>query len=149
MTPWTAARQASLFFTISQSLLKFMSTESEMLQIVSSSSTPFSFCIQPIPAIRSFLNESALCITWPKYWSFIFSPSTEYSGSVFFMIDWSDLLGDQGTLKSLLQHHSSKASAPQHYAFCYGPTCASIHDYWKNHSFDYMVLCLLSDVSAF
>ena len=103
------------------------------------------------PSNKVFSNESALRITWPKYWSFSFSisSSNEYSGPIFFRIDWFDLLAVQGTLKSLLQHHSSVASILQHYAFCYGPTCASIHDYWKNHSFDYTVLSWQSDVSTF
>jgi len=74
---------------------------------------------------------------WPKYWSFSFSisPSTEYSGLIAFRIDWFDLFAVQGTLKSLLQHHSSKASILQ-LSFLYDPTLTSIHDYWKNHSFD-------------
>ena len=90
------------------------------------------------PRIRVFSNESALCIRWPKYWSFSFniSPSKEHLGLISFRIHWLDLLRDQGTLKSLLQHHSSKASILWHSAFFYGPTLTSIHDYWKNHSFD-------------
>ena len=86
-----------------------------------------------LPSIRVFSNESVLHIRWPKYWSFNFniSPSNEYSGLISFRTDWLDLLAVQGTLKSLLQHHSSKASI-----LLYGPTLTSIHDYWKNHSFD-------------
>ena len=89
------------------------------------------------PSIRVFSNESTLSIRWPKYWSFSFSirPSTEYSGLISFRMDWLDLLAVQGTLKSLLQHHSSKASV------LYGPTLITIQAYWKNHSFDYMDLC--------
>ena len=85
-----------------------------------------------LPSIRVFSNELALRIRWPKYWSFSFtiSPSNEYSRLISFSIDWLDLLAVQGTLKSLLQHHSSKASVLQRSAF------TSIRDYWKNHSFD-------------
>jgi len=84
-------------------------------------------------SFRVFSNESALLIEWPKYWSFSFSisPSNENSGLISFRIDWFNLLAVQGTLKSLLQHHSSKASI-----FLYSPTFTSIYDYWKNHSFD-------------
>ena len=91
-----------------------------------------------VPSIRVFSSESALHIRGPKYWSFSFniSPSNEPSGLISFRMDWLDLLAVQGTLKSLLQHHSSKASILQHSAFFYYPTLTSIHDYWKNHSFD-------------
>ena len=80
---------------------------------ISASVIPFSSCPQSFPASGSYSNESALCIRWPKYWSFSFSisPSNEYSGLIFFRMDWLDLLAVQGTLQSLLQHHSSKASA--------------------------------------
>ena len=108
--PWTAARQASLSITDSCSLLKLMCIESVM------PSNHLIFC-HPVllpsifPSIRVFSNESVLRIRWPKYWSFSFSisPSDEYSGLISFRIDWFDLLAVQGTLKSLLQHHSSKA----------------------------------------
>ena len=88
---------------------------------------------------------------WPKYWSFSFNigPSNEYSGLVSFRMDWLDLLALQGTFKSLLQHHSSKASILQCSAFFISPTLTSIHDYWKNHSFDKMDLCWQINVSAF
>ena len=91
---------------------------------------PLLFLPSIFPSIRVLSSESVLCIRWPKYWSFSISPSNEYSGLISLRIDWSDLLAVQGTLKNLLQHHSSKAS------FLYGPTLISIHDYWKNHSFD-------------
>ena len=118
-TPWTAAHQASLSFTISRSLLKFMSVESEM---------PFNHCIlcfpllllpSIFPSIRVFSNESILCIKWPKYWSFSFniSPSNEYSGLISFRMDWLDLLAVQVTLKSLVQHQSLKVSILQCSAF--------------------------------
>ena len=100
------------------------------------------------PSIRVFSNESALCIMWPKYWSFSFSisPSNEYSGLISFRMDWLDLLAVQGTPKSLLQHHNSKASVLQCSAFT---SFTSIHDHWKSHRFDYMDLCWQSKVSAF
>ena len=89
-----------------------MSIASVMPKTISSSVVPFSSCLQSFPSIRDFSNESALHIRWPKYWSFSFnvSPSNEYSGLISFRMDWLDLLAIQGTLKSLLQHHSSKAS---------------------------------------
>ena len=111
VTPWTAACQASLFITKPWSLLKLMSIESVMpsnhLILCHPLLLPSIF-----PSIRIFSNESVLCIRWLKYWSFSFSisPSNEYSGLIFFRMDWLDLLAVQGTLKSLLQHHSSKAS---------------------------------------
>ena len=99
---------------------------------------PFSSCLQSFPASGSFPNESVLQIRWPKYWSFSFSisPSNEHLGLISFRMDWLDLLAVQGTLKSLLPHHSSKASILWHSAFFIVPTLTSIHDYWKNHSFD-------------
>ena len=111
-TPWTAARQASLSITNSWSLLKLMSIESVM---PSNHLTLCHLLLLPLsifPSIRVFSNESVRHIRWPKYWSFSFSisPSSEYSGLISFRIDWLDLLAVQGTLKSLLQHHSSKAS---------------------------------------
>ena len=149
-TPLTAACQASLSFTISQSLLTLMSTESVM------PSNHFILCpplLLPsiFPSFRVFSNESALHIRWPTYWNFSFSisPSNEYSGWVSFRMDWLDFLADQGTLKSFLQHHSSKASILQCSFFFYCPALTSLHDYWKNHSFDYTDLCKQSDVSVF
>ena len=102
------------------------------------------------PSIRVFSNESALHMRWPKYWSFSFniSPSNEHPRLIFFRMGWLNLLAIQGTLKSLLQHHSSKASSLLHSAF-FIVQLTSTHDYWKNHSLDYMDLCLQSDVSAF
>ena len=89
------------------------------------------------PSIRVFSDESVLGIRWPEYWSFSFSisPSNEYLVLISFRMDWLDLLVVQGTLKSLLQHHSSKASSSSVLSFLYGPTLTSIHGYWKNHSF--------------
>jgi len=116
-TPWTAACQASLSITDTLSLLKLMSIELVM---------PFNHLIlcRPLllspsifPSIRVFSKESVLHIRWPNYWSFHISPSNEYSGLISFRIDWFDLFALQGTLKSLLQHHSSKASILRHSAF--------------------------------
>ena len=111
-TPWTAARQASLSVTNSRSLLKLMFMESVMPSNHLILCHPLLFLPSVFPSIRVFSNESVLRIRWPKYWSFSFSisPSNEYSGLISFRIDWLDLLAVQGTLKRLLQHHSSKAS---------------------------------------
>ena len=110
-TPWTAARQASLSFTLSQSLLKFMSIQSMMPSNHFILCCPLLLMPSIFPSIRVFSNESTLCIRWPKYWSFSFSisPSNEYSGLICFRTDWFDL-AVQGTLKSLLRQHNSKAS---------------------------------------
>ena len=114
-TPWTAARQASLSITNSQSLLKLMSIESVMPSSHLILCHPFLLPPLIFPSIRVFSNESALCMRWPKYWSFSFgiSPSKEHPGLSCFRMDWWDLFTAQGTLKSLLQHHSSKASILQ------------------------------------
>ena len=119
MTPWTVACQATLSFTVSWSLLKFMSIESVMPYNYLILCHPLLFLPSVFPSIRVFSNELALCIRWAKYWSFSFgiSPSNEYSGLISFRMDWLDLLAVQGTPKSLLQHHSSKASMIQHLVF--------------------------------
>ena len=111
-TPWTAAHQASLSITKSLSLLKFMSIELVMLSNHLILCRPLLLPPSMFPSIRVFSNESVLHIRWPKYWSFSFSisPSNEYSGLTSFRMDWLDLLAVQGTLKHLLQHHSSKTS---------------------------------------
>ena len=112
VTPWTAARQASLSITNSQSLLKLMSIESVMPSNHLILCCPLLLLPSIFASIRVFPSESVLCIRWPKYWSFSFSisPSSEYSELTSFRMDWLDLLAVQETLKSLLQHHSSKAS---------------------------------------
>ena len=117
-TPWTAALQASLSITNSQSLLKLMSIESVMPSKYLILYRPLFLLPSVFLRIRVFSNESVLLIRWTKYWSFSFSisPSNEYSGLISFRIAWFDLLAVQGTLKSLLQHHSSKASILQHSA---------------------------------
>ena len=112
VTPWTAARQASLSITSSRSSLTLMSIESVTPSNHLILCHPLLFLPSVSPSIRVLSNESALRIRWPQYWSFSFSisPSNEYSGLISFRMDWLDLLAVQGTLKSLLQHHSSKAS---------------------------------------
>ena len=149
VTPWTVARQASLSITNSQSLLKLMFIELVM------SSSHLIFCCPLVlpsifPSIRVFSNESVLRIRRPKYWSFGFSisPSNGYSGLISFRIDCLDRLAARETLRSLLQHHSSKVSVLWSPAF-FMVQLTSIHDYWKNHSFDYTDLCQESNVSAF
>ena len=110
--PWSAARQASLSITNSQSLLKLISIESVMPSNHLILCHPLLLLPSIFPSIRIFSNESALRMRWPKYWSFSISisPSNEHPGLISFRMDWLDLLAVQGTLKSLLQHHSSKAS---------------------------------------
>ena len=135
-TPWTVVGQASLSITNSWSLLKLLSIKSVMPSnhlILCHPLLPPSI----FPSIQIFSSESVLPIRWPKYWSFSFSlnSSNEYSGLISSRIDWLDILADQETLKSLLQHHSSNASILQHPAF-FIVQLTSIHDYWKNHSFD-------------
>ena len=148
-TPWTTAHQASLSITNSQSLPKLMSIE---LVMPSNHLILCHHVLPPsiFPSIRVLSNVSVLCIRWPKYWSFSFniSPSNEYSRLISFRMDWLDLLAVQGTRKSLLQPHSAKASIFQCSPF-FIAQLTSIHDYWKNHSFDQMDLCWQSNVSAF
>ena len=112
MTPWAAVCQAFLSFTLSLSLRKFISIESVTLSNHLILCHPLLLLPSIFPIIRVFSNKSALCITWPKYWNFIFSicPFNEYLGLISFRIDWFDLFALQGTLNSLLQHHSLKAS---------------------------------------
>ena len=119
VTPWTTASQASLSITNSQSLLKLMSIKSVMPSNHLIFCPPFLLLHSIFPSIRFFSSESVLCIRWPKYWSFSFSisPSNEYSGLISFRMNWLDLLAVQETLKSLLQHHSSKASILWHSPF--------------------------------
>ena len=119
VTPWTAAHQASPSITNSQSLLKLMSHELVMPSNDLILCRPLFLLPSVFPSIRVFSNESVLYIRWPKYWSFSFSisPSNEYSGLISFRMDWLDILEVQGTLKSLLQHHSSKSSILQFSAF--------------------------------
>ena len=133
VTPYTAVHQASLSITNKFGACSNSCPLGQWCRpTISSSVIPF-FCLQSFPASGSFSNESVLHTKWPKYRSFSFSisPSNEYSGLISFRMGWLDLLAVQGTLKSLLQQHSSKASILQCSAFF----MASIHDYWKSHSF--------------
>ena len=145
VTLWTTARRASVSITNSRSLLKPMSIE--LMMPSNHLILCYSLLVLPpiFPSIRVFSNESALCLGWPEYWSFSFSisPSSEYSGLISFRIDWLDLLAVQGTFKS--------PPAPQFesihslvLSLLYGPALTSIHDYWKNHSFDYTVGTVMS-----
>ena len=150
MTPWIAACQACLSFTISQSLLKLMSIESVMLSSHLILCRPLLLLPSIFPSIRVFSNVSALHIRWPAYWSFSFSisPSHEDSGLISFRIDWFDVLAIQGTVKSLLQDQFKSINSLV-LSLLYVSTLTSIHDYWKNHSLDKTDLCWQSNVSAF
>ena len=149
-SPWTAAHQDSFSITNSWSLLKFISIESVIPSNHLIHCHPLLLLPSIFPSIRIFLNESALCNRWPKYQSFSFniSPSNEYSGLIYLRMDWLGLLAVEGTLKSVFQHHSSKASILWHSAFFIFHlshpyitltsihTFSSIHPYWKKHSLD-------------
>ena len=137
-TPWTAARQASLSITNSWSLLKLMSIESVMPSNHLILSQPLLLLPSIFPSIRVLSNESVLHIRWQKYWSFSLniSPSNEYSGLISFRMDWLDLPAVQGTLKSLFQHHSSKASILRHTAVFIVQLLRLYMTTGKNHSFD-------------
>ena len=151
VTPWTASCQASLSITNSQRLLKLMSIESVMPSNHLILCQPL-LLLSPIPpSIRAFSNESLLHIRWPKYWSFSFSisPSNEYSGQVSFRMDWLDLFAVQGTLKSLLQHHSSKTSILRHSAFFIVQLSHPYMTTGKTIALTRLDLCWQSNVSAF
>ena len=151
VTPWTAARQATLSITNSWNLLKLMSIESVMLSNHLILCHPL-LLLPPIPpSIRVFSNESVFHIRWPKYWSFSFSisPSNEYSGLISFRIDWFDFLAVQGTLKESSPTPQFKSINSLVFSFPYSPALTSIRDYWKNHTFDWTDLCWQSNVSAF
>ena len=149
VTPWTVARQL-----LCPLLFPGVCSNSYPLSqwchlIISSSASPFFFCLHSSLTLGSFSNQLALHIRWPKYWSFSITPSTEYSGLISFRIDWflspccprdSQESSPAPRFKTI---NSSALSLP------YGPTLTSVHDYWKNHSLDYTDLCWQSDVSAF
>ena len=138
--PWTAARQASLSFTVSQSLLKLMSLESVMPSNHLILCHPLLLLPSIFPGIRVFSNESVLHIRWPKYWtcSFNISPFNEHPGLISFRMDWLDLLAVQGTLKSLLQHQFKSINSSV-LSLLYSPTLTSIHDHLRNHNYlDYL-----------
>ena len=124
--------------TNSQSLLKLISIKLVMLSNCLILCCPLLFLSSVFPSMRVFSNESVLCIRWPKYWRFSFSisPSNEHPDLISFRMDWLYSLAAQGTLESLLQHHSSIASILQCSAFFISPTLTSIHDHWRNHSLD-------------
>ena len=150
--PWAIACQVlcpPLSPGVCSDLLKFMSIELVMPSNHLIFCRPLLLLPSVFPSIIVFSNELPLHIRWPEYWSFSISPSNGYSGLISFRIDLFDFLAGQGALKSLLQHHSLKASVLRHPAFFYGLTLTSIHEYWKKHSFDCTDLCWQSDVSAF
>ena len=148
-TLWTLAHQASLSITNSWSLLKLMSIESAMPPNHLILCHPLVLLPSIFPSIRVFSNESVLRITWPKNWTFNISPSNEYSGLISFRMDWFDLLAVQGTLKSLLQHHSSKASVLWCSNFYMVQLSQPYMTAGKKHSFDHRDICQQSNVSAF
>ena len=143
VTPWTAACQAFLSITNSRSLLKLTSMESVMPSNHLILCCPLLLLPSIFHRIRVFSKESVLHIRWPEYWSFSFiiSPSSEYSGLISFSMDWLDLLAIEGTFKSLLQHQSSKVSILWCSAFFIVQLSHPYNDYWKNHSFDQMDFC--------
>ena len=149
-TPWTAAHQASLSFTIPKFAQVHVHFISDAIHpshpLIPSSPLP-----SISPSIRDFSSESAVCIRWSKYWSFSFSigPSNEYSGFISFKTDWFDFLTVQGTLRGLLQHHSSKGISFLELCLLYCSAFTAVHDDWEDHSLDYMDLCQQSGVSAF
>ena len=150
-TLWTAGCQVSLFIIKSWSLLKLTCIELVMPFNHLILCDPLFLLPSVFPSIRVFSNESVLHIRWPKYWSFSFSisSSSEYSRLISFRIDWLDLLAVQGTLKSLLQHHSSKPSILQHSAFFTVQLSQPYMTTEKNHSLDHTDLCGQSDLFAF
>ena len=138
VTPWIAARQASLSTTNSRSLLRFMSIKSVMPSSHIILCHPLFLLPQIPPSIRAFSNESALCIRWPKYWSFSFniSPSDEHPGLISLRMDWLDLLAVQGNTQETSPTPQFNSINSLALSFLYSPTLTSIHDYWKNHSLD-------------
>ena len=137
-TPWTAARQASLSITKTQSLLKLMSIESVMPPNHLILCHPLLLLPSIFPNIRVFSNESPICIRWPKYWSFSFNinPSNEHPGLISFRMDWSDLLAVQGDSQESSPTPQFKNLNYLALSFLYRLTLTSIHGYWKNHSLD-------------
>ena len=136
--PWTAACQATLSITSSQSLLKFMAITSVMQSNHLILCRPLHLPPSIFPSIKIFSNESVLCIRWPKYWSFSFdiSPSNEHPGLISFRMDWLDLLAVQGTLKESSPTAQFKSINSSALSLLQSPTLTSIHDHLKNHSLD-------------
>ena len=151
VTPCTTAHQASLSFTIFQNLLKLMSIESMMSSNHLILCHPLLLLPSVFPSIRVFSNDLVPHIRWPKYWNFSFSitPSNEYSGLISFRIDWFDLIAVQGILKSILQHHSSKASILQHSAFFMVQLSHPYVTTGKTIALTRWNICWQSNVSAF
>ena len=151
VTSWTAAHQASLYITNSWNLPKRIAIKLMMPPNHLILRHPLLLPLSIFPSIRVFPNESVLHIRWPKYWRFRFSisPCNEYSGLISFRINWLDLLAVQGTLKSLFQHHSSKASIPWCSAFFMVQLSHPYMTTGKTIGFDYMDLCWQSNVSGF
>ena len=152
--PMDCSTPGFLCFTISQSLLKFVSIELVMPSNHLIFYHPLLLLPSIFSSIRVFSNEQAVCIRWPKYWSFSISPANKYSGLISLKIDWFDLLAIQATLVSLLQNHNLEASVLQDLAFFMVLLShLSVHEYWKgnrfNNRFSYMDLCWQSYVSAF
>ena len=137
VTPWTSACQAFLSFTVSQSLLKFMSIDSVMLSNHHILCIPLFLLPSVFSSIRVFSSESSHCIRWPKYWSFSFniSSSNEFSGLISFSIEWFDLLAVQGTLK-VFSNTTVFSINSLALSLLHSSTLTSIHDHWKNHSLD-------------
>ena len=149
VTPWTAAHQASLSFTISPNLLKLMSIELVMPSNLLILCCPLLLLPPIFPSIGVFSSELALCIRFPKYWCFSINLSNKYSGLISFRIDWFDLLVVHGTLKESSPALQFKSINSLALSLCYGPSVTSVHDYWENHIFDYMHICLQSDIFIF
>ena len=147
-TRWTAARQASLSITNSQSLLKLVSIESAMPSNHLILCRPLLLLPSIFPSIRVFSNEFAHCIRWPKYWSFSISPSNEYSGLISFRMNWFDLLAVPGTSREPSPTPQFKSISSSALSFFYSPTLTSVHDSWKNHSCENADPGQQSDVSA-
>jgi len=150
VTPWTVACQVSLSLTISLSLLQVMSIDLVIPFNHTILCCPLLLLPSIFPSIRVFSSESLLHIRWTKYWNFSFniSPSNEYSRLISFRMDWFYLLAVQGTLKSLLQHQFESINSLV-LKLVYGPTLTSVHNYWKNCSFDCTEFCWQSDFSGF
>ena len=152
-TSWTAARQASLSITNSRTLLQLIAIESVMLSNYLILCRPLLLPPLLFPSIRVFSNESVLHLNfiWPEHWTFSFSisPSNEYSGLISFRMDWLDLFAIQGDSQESSPTPQFKSTNSSALSFLYSPTLRSIHDYWKNHSCDYMGLCQQSNISAF
>ena len=136
MTTWTTAHQAPLSFTISWSLFKFMSIESVMLSNHLIRCRPLLLLPSIFPSTKVFSNELALCIRRPKYWNFSISPSNEHSGLISFRIDWFDLLAVQRDSQESSPAPQFKSINSSALSLLHDPALTSVHDYWKNHSFD-------------